>query len=164
MPRMARTGRRSKLTPEVEKKIIQALKDGNYFAVACKLAGISPQTGHEWIARGRGTDKTRKSSKTFADFANAVKNAEAAAEDKAVRKIVAAGTETWQAAAWYLERKFPDRWARRERPSPDLDFGKMSDEQLERIAEGEDPAVVLSGESSSTVGIEKAETASPLTQ
>ena len=25
------------------------------------------------------------------------------------------GKPTWQAAAWYLERKHPDRWGRRER-------------------------------------------------
>jgi hypothetical protein len=38
-------GRRTKLTPEVQKKIVDALSAGNYFEVACEYAGISPLRG-----------------------------------------------------------------------------------------------------------------------
>ena len=37
---MPRTGRPTKLTPEVQKKIVDALSAGNYFEVACEYAGI----------------------------------------------------------------------------------------------------------------------------
>ena len=44
-----------------------------------------------------------------------VKKAEAEAEAAAVLQIRKAANEgTWQAAAWYLERKFKDRWSRRD--------------------------------------------------
>jgi hypothetical protein len=49
----------------------------------------------------------------FFEFCEAVKKAEAEAEAAAVVQIkTAASNGTWQAAAWFLERKFKDRWAR----------------------------------------------------
>jgi hypothetical protein len=49
----------------------------------------------------------------FFEFCEAVKKAEAEAEAAAVVQIKAAASSgTWQAAAWFLERKFKDRWAR----------------------------------------------------
>lgn len=49
----------------------------------------------------------------FLQFYKSVKKAEAEAEAAAVVQIkAAAASGTWQAAAWFLERKFKDRWAR----------------------------------------------------
>lgn len=51
-------------------------------------------------------------------FWREVKKAEAEAETKAVELIKAAASDgSWQAAAWYLERKFKDRWSRQEKVS-----------------------------------------------
>lgn len=51
-------------------------------------------------------------------FWREVKKAEAEAETNAVELIKAAATDgSWQAAAWYLERKFKDRWSRQEKVS-----------------------------------------------
>ena len=51
----------------------------------------------------------------FWEFYELVKSAEAEAEAKAVSLIRDAGEKTWQAAAWYLERKFKDKWGRQDR-------------------------------------------------
>ena len=49
-------------------------------------------------------------------FWQGVKKAEASAELQAVGVVRQAAAEgTWQAASWYLERKFPERWARRDK-------------------------------------------------
>mgnify|MGYP001491951708 CR=1 FL=1 len=39
-----RIGRPSKLTPEVKKRLIDAIKAGNYIEPACRFAGIAPAT------------------------------------------------------------------------------------------------------------------------
>jgi transposase len=59
----------------------------------------------------------------YVEFFNAIKEAEAVAENSYLEKIQKAAEgdpekdikPVWQAAAWYLERKHPDRWGRRER-------------------------------------------------
>ena len=71
----------------------------------------------------------------FFEFWEEVKKAEAEAEAAAVVQIkAAAASGTWQAAAWYLERKFKDRWARTDKlegtVSHQLGIG-ASEEELE---------------------------------
>ena len=54
----------------------------------------------------------------FWEFWEAVKKSEAEAEASAVLHIKKAANEgTWQAAAWYLERKYKDRWSRQDKVS-----------------------------------------------
>jgi hypothetical protein len=59
----------------------------------------------EWIRRGEGRDARRKTA-AFAQFAKAIKEAEAEAEVQYVNVIKdAAAAGNWQAAAWWLERR-----------------------------------------------------------
>ena len=52
------------------------------------------------------------------EFWEAVKKSEAEAEASAVLHIKKAANDgTWQAAAWYLERKYKDRWGRQDKIS-----------------------------------------------
>jgi hypothetical protein len=87
MPR----GRRTKLTPEVQNKIVDALSAGNYFEVACEYAGISRMVGLEWLARGRGDDPQRPKTQLYADFANAVTRAQAEDEVHTIARLKKAG-------------------------------------------------------------------------
>lgn len=109
-------GRPSKLTPEVQEKICQLLKAGNTFRTACEVAGIGWSTGREWRTRGEERHSTREGDEEYAAFAAAVQKAE---EEAAARNVAliqkAAANGTWQAAAWWLERKFPGEWARVDR-------------------------------------------------
>lgn len=50
-------------------------------------------------------------------FAALLERAEAQAEVRAVTNVVKAGENQWQASMTYLERKYPDRWGRRDRAS-----------------------------------------------
>lgn len=109
-------GRPTKLNPEMQEKICQLLKAGNTFRTACEVAGIGETTGQEWRARGENRHSARAGDEIFARFAKATRKAEeeAAARNVAlIQKAAAAGT--WQAAAWWLERKFPSEWARIDR-------------------------------------------------
>lgn len=103
---MATAGRRSKLTPEVQKIILETLRIGATFEAAAGRAGVSVSAINEWRRRGHGGDR-RKSSKAMAAFAIAVDRALAEAETSLVGIVRKAANTQWQAGAWLLER----RWA-----------------------------------------------------
>lgn len=103
---MARTGRPSKLTPEVQEKICQAIREGNFLYVAAFAAGVNPVTVQDWLARGQ-----IQGSGKYYDFVVAFRQAEAEAERKAVMEIRKAGAEgDWRANLEWLKRRCRERW------------------------------------------------------
>ena len=64
----------------------------------------------------------------------ALRDAEGHAEVRAVTLIAAEMPKDWKAAAWYLERKFHDRWGRRERQ--DVTMTEPSEDLLARLDRG----------------------------
>lgn len=103
-------GRPSKLTQAVKTTVIDALESGLGPSQAAQLAGISSGTLSEWVRRGEGRDD-RPASLEFAKFAKDVTRAIAASESALISRIHAATEKDWRAAAWLLERRWPDRWA-----------------------------------------------------
>ncbi len=69
-----KTGRRTKLTPEVQQTITKAMEAGTPFESACRLAGVPPRVAYEWRARGEGTDR-RPATPLYAQFAQALARA-----------------------------------------------------------------------------------------
>lgn len=103
-------GRRSKLTPEIQEKIVIAIEAGNYADAACRYAGIDYSTFFRWMQKGEESDDQ------YGEFRKAVEKARAHAEVKYVAVIDRAAREgTWQAAAWWLERTQPQKYGRKER-------------------------------------------------
>jgi ABC-type cobalamin/Fe3+-siderophores transport system ATPase subunit len=104
-------GRPTKLTPQTQARIVQAIVGGNDITVAAAYAGIGKTTFYEWLERGR-----KAKTGPFAAFADAIQKAQADAETRNVALIAKAAQDgTWTAAAWWLERKHPERWGRKER-------------------------------------------------
>ena len=101
--------RPSKLTPEIQKKIIEAVKAGNYYEAACAYAGVSYSTLRGWIVKG----EKAKSGK-YLKFLEAVRQAEAEAEARIVLQWQKAMPEDWRAAQAFLERRYPERWGKKE--------------------------------------------------
>lgn len=122
-------GRPTKLTPQMQAKIVQALTAGNTRTAAVAYANVDYQTFLNWMERGNNAR-----SGLFFDFFEAVKKAEADAEVRNVAIIQKAAEKNWQAAAWWLERRKPDDWKNREELSVDL--SRLSDEELIAIAAG----------------------------
>ena len=89
--------RPTKRNDEVEKKICQLLAAGNTRTTSAIVAGISDDTLVRWVRR-------------FAGFAEVVKRAEEEAVARNVALINQAASKSWQAAAWWLERRRPDDW------------------------------------------------------
>lgn len=67
------------------------------------------------LLSGSLLERVPSAEKPFLQFLQAVKQAQAEAEVKAVELITLAGQKTFKALAWRLERKFPERWGRRSR-------------------------------------------------
>jgi hypothetical protein len=101
--------RPSKLTPEVEKKIIDAIRTGNYYEAACAYAGINYTTFYRWMEKG----EKAKSGK-FCKFCKAVKQAEGDAEARIVYQWASKTPEDWRAAQAFLERRYPERWGKKD--------------------------------------------------
>jgi len=119
-------GRHTKLDRDLLAQITRYLQEGNYRSTVCDIVGICPQTFCEWMAAGEATPGKRYTGPppvdkdgnpvgkgTFGEFAEAVKRAEAAAQARCLRIIMETAPGTWQAAAWYLERKFPELFGQR---------------------------------------------------
>jgi hypothetical protein len=99
--------RPSKLTPEITAILAEAIRAGGTREAAAARAGIGPSTLYDWLKRGDTGDER------YQEFSEAIKKAEADLEAKALGLILDAAGKSWQAAAWLLERRFPDRWGRR---------------------------------------------------
>lgn len=121
-------GRPCKLTPELQTRIVDLICRGNYIETAAKACGIDPKTFYNWMTAGQ----LAKSGK-FADFAQAIGQAEAEAETLLVGMIEKAASDSPQAAQWLLERKYPARWGRRDRIDVHAIDEKI-EQELARIA------------------------------
>lgn len=95
----ARHGNSKKTDARME-VLLGALRAGNTRRAAAAYAEVSHQTFYNWLQ-----DLT---------FVDAVEKAEADAEARAVAIVIrAAQGGTWQAAAWWLERRRQDMYALR---------------------------------------------------
>lgn len=76
--------------------------------------------------------------------------------DEETTVIVKTASPDWKAAAFILERRHGARWGRKAQIDHfvrNLDYSKLTDEQLDRIEAGEDPfEVILSGYTSGSTG------------
>lgn len=114
--------RPSKLTPDRQRAIVLAIASGSYCTVAALANGVDESTYFRWMKRGKEAPRDPDTDapvipedERYCEFYEAVKEAEAKAEVLAVGRIQQAAAQgTWQASAWYLERKYPDRWGRKD--------------------------------------------------
>lgn len=105
-PKKDNKGRQTKRTPEIQLELIDALEIGMLDVDACTLAGVSRDFFYDWI-------------KDDAEFDDAVKKARLCAKRRALKTIKTAGLSYWQAAAWFLERRYKDEFAQRQNVNHD---------------------------------------------
>lgn len=95
-------------TPYRVQVIADNVRDGQGLRVACALAGVGESTFREYYRKGADGDPE------WEWMFQEVFRAAAEFEQEAIDAIRTAGTGgTWQAYAWLLERKYPDRYGRR---------------------------------------------------
>jgi transposase len=104
-------GRPPKLTHEMIEKIADLIVIGKPISVAANLAGISESTIYRWLAMG----KKKGANKIYRDLVERVYEACEFSEFEALQVLRQATLEgsNWRAAAWILERRHPEKYAKR---------------------------------------------------
>src|SRR5437868_3207503 len=97
-------GPKSKLEvdPTLEKRLCDALAKWNTIKTAAAVCGVSERSVHSWISK-------------YPSFAAAIFRARGLAKTSLVAVIRKAAPDDWRAAAWILERSWPNEYARTER-------------------------------------------------
>lgn len=122
-----------RLNDEIISTAEKLISAGNYTNVICDYLGINETTWYRWFNTGEAHAKEGKDTMQC-KFYKSIKKAEAAAEMRSVAIIQGAAKNTWQAAAWFLERKHRDRWGRE--PVKDDNTDGNIDRLIEVIARG----------------------------
>jgi transposase len=130
------------LTKEVQEHIVTSLLKGNYLNTACLSAGITRWTFYHWKNR---FDNGDPDAQVYADFFNNIKRAECRGEELTLDRL-SEGSPGWQAQAWKLERRWPQRWGKKDRtpvpPKATKDLKDMTPEEFDAykqsVATGKD--------------------------
>ena len=156
--------RRSKLTKKTIEAICDAISIGATYEIAAGYGRISERLFYMWMDRGRKEserlegdkdavpDKNeRKYLQFFQDVCNA--NHDAAITWLNVISNSAAVDPNW--SRYLLEQRFPRHYGQKGKSAAvtyNVDVSKLTDEQLIRIAQGEEPDVVFAASSDGGVG------------
>lgn len=118
---------RPKLTPQLVEQAVELWKQGYMQNEIYKQLGINERTWYNWFARGRD------GKQPYVALVEAFEQARVERRIELLQKIEAAADKHWQAAAWILEREWPERYAR-----PELRM-KHVDEPVEIVDEPIEP-------------------------
>lgn len=100
-------GNKTKLNPQRQERIVNAIRLGAPIELACKAGGVDKSTVYRWIEKGNRQDKG-----VYREFCEAAKEAEIACVESMLGHIQIAAKKSWQAAAWLLERRYPVLYGR----------------------------------------------------
>ena len=103
--------RKSKLNKELIEKAYELVAAGNYDKDVYPILGVEKTTWYRWLSEG---EKAKSGLKR--EFYDTIKKAEKDAIARNVALIQRAAQEgNWQAAAWWLERKYFEDWGRKDK-------------------------------------------------
>ena len=105
------------LTPELVARIAREMALGLSLTAAAQLCGVDRRTAHMWYGKGKSGDSSQEG--IYVAFFEEIQRADAHREQRLLAVIDAAcrpdadgHVKNWQAAAWKLERLYPERWSR----------------------------------------------------
>lgn len=110
--RRRQVGEGVKLTPEIQNKIVAALRVGCPLNTAAAYANVVSSTFNNWLRRGRDGEQP---------YRGLVEQIDLAIADGKMRDLVRidqGADKDWRAAAWKLERRFP------------LEFGEKTQSEI----------------------------------
>jgi transposase len=103
-----KSGRKPLLDEELIQKIESLAARGAYDYNIYESLGIGHNTFYTWLKKGEEPGQPA----IYRELRDRLKKAEAFRELKWVETIDK--DDSWQSKAWLLERRFPDRWAKKE--------------------------------------------------
>lgn len=131
-PPAAKVGRPSTLTPALTDAICQAVEMGISETAAAGAQGVDQGTISGWKRKGY-----EQPGSTFAVFAVRLEKARHVAECGLLRVIHTASVDTWQAAAWILERRFHRSYGQKNLVTVELE--RELNGVIERLGKGLTP-------------------------
>lgn len=94
----------TKCTPERAERLIELVRQGSFREAACAAVGVTPKSLRTWLQLADQGDER------YVEFARKLREAEAHVENDCVFTIKSLGSDDWRALAWYLEKRFPNRF------------------------------------------------------
>jgi hypothetical protein len=135
-------GRRSKLTPEIHKLIVAAIRAGSTWTDAAAAARVRYTTIKDWllIGSGEGVDNHDPPDKApYIALYEDVQQAEGEVAVEYAKLIKAGASEDWRAAAHWLKCRRPKDWSDTQRidvtSGGNAITGTMTDDALQQRIE-----------------------------
>lgn len=120
--------RKSKYSLAIQEKICQALIEGNTIKSICESVNIDKATFYRWLENN-------------ATFATAIKRAETKrdlnGELLAVHHIFNKMEDHWQAAAWWLERRFPEKYKNVQQIQDTTNYNELREKLVKLLQKNE---------------------------
>lgn len=117
-----------KLTPELAKEAISLVKGGASNADVIAYLGVAESTFYAWLREPQ--------NEAQAALAQGLKKAETERKLWHLQRIYKAADDgDWKASAWYLERRYPNEYARTQRITGEVITTQRSDALTEAIKE-----------------------------
>jgi transposase len=101
-------GRPTKFNRETADKIVALVRAGNYLETAALACGVSVSAVRHWMREARHLKTGAKR-----EFLTAVREASAQAQIDDMRTITMSSSGDWRAAAWRLEHRWPQTYAKK---------------------------------------------------
>lgn len=124
---MART---TILTPDIIETIGRLIDSGLTITAICGAIGVTPAAFYQWMNKGQQAE----ADPIYIELVDTVQKSRAALQARWLSRIedAAADPKTWTAAAWLLERSFPQDFGRR--TSVDVTVNEGTIAEIERLA------------------------------
>lgn len=100
--------RQTRLTPTLVEEAASLFRQGYSQEEIYTVLDIPRRTWYHWLRRARD------GKQPYVALLDAFEKARAERRVELLRKVEAAANRSWQAAAWLLEREWPERYARPE--------------------------------------------------
>lgn len=108
-------------------KLYYILKGEIILEVACSLVGINKSTFYDWIKKRKNSNNPNNK---YRKFQEAVVQAKDWSQARDVAFLNIHSEEHWRAAAYRLERQYPDKYGLKEYEDYDPDFTESDDNSV----------------------------------
>jgi hypothetical protein len=104
--------RPTKLTPVLTDKICELIEIGMPYHLVCDATGIVESTFYDWIEKGTQP----KAKKEFSEFSKRVNQSKAKVVEQYLKRLEGYSKDgSVYATTWFLERRCPDDFGKREK-------------------------------------------------
>lgn len=117
--------------PDRVSALLNAIRLGLHIEQACLIAGVSKSSYYNYLKQAEDPE----CPEDVRQFLDALKKADAECEATVLNDI--REEKHWTAKAWFLERRFRDRWGRHDTLKVEHSNLEELHEQLDRAARGE---------------------------